>query len=133
VKVTNPELILAEIARLEAYRARAIVAGDREGLAAMTSDDYVHVDSLGQIRDKAAFLAGLGGNGGQYVEYRLLENAIHVFAVTAVVTGSFENVHRAADGSSVTKSARHFRVYTYGGGRWLNVFHQAVERPRDTV
>ena len=118
---------IAEICRIEDYRAEAILACDREGLARMTSDDYLHIDSSGRIRDKTGFLDGLRASGGGYVRYEIFDNVVRVYGATAVVAGMFKNAHRANDGTFLEKCARHVRVYVCEDGRWQNVFHQAFE------
>lgn len=116
----------AEIAALEATRARAIVERDVRALRAMTAEDYVHVEASGALRDRAGFLSVLTSGAGRFVRYDLIENHIAVLGDAAMVTGIFENAFQAADGAVTPKRARHLRVYARLAGGWLNIAHQAT-------
>lgn len=116
----------AEITRLEAARARAIVAADIATLARITDDDYVHVEASGRVRDKSAFLAGVAPADGRFDRYELLETVIRLFGDTALVTGSFENVFVGGTAPPLSKRGRHTRVYVRRAGVWRNVSHHAT-------
>jgi ketosteroid isomerase-like protein len=116
------------IGALEDIRARAIVTADIAALDAMTGDGYVHVDGDGALRDKQGFLAALTREGGRFVHYAVIENHILVKGDLAVVTGSFENMFAADDGSRRGKRGRHVRAYVRtDSGDWSNILHQGTE------
>jgi hypothetical protein len=119
--------IIAEITRLEGMRAIAIVKADRVTLDAITSTDYLHVDSAGRVRDKTEFLCDVKGEGGHFAAYRVSDNRVSVFGSTVVVTGMFENRWQAAGGGETIKRARHVRIYVRIKGAWQNIHHQATE------
>lgn len=115
-----------EIEQLEAARANAIAVGNLEALAAMVTDDYVHVDADGQVRDKAGYLEAVRSTAGRYTVYRLRDNHIALLGNMAWVHGSFENRFEAADGAIRHKTARHLRLYRLEAGGWRNFFHQGT-------
>ncbi len=115
-----------EIGQLESARADAIAAGNLEALAAMVTNDYIHVDADGRVRDKAGYLEAVRSAAGRYTDYRLRDNRIAVLGNMAWVHGSFENRFEAADGTIRNKSARHLRLYRLEAGGWRNCFHQGT-------
>lgn len=117
---------LRAIAALEDARAAAIVNADITTLDAMTDADYVHVEASGRVRDKAGFLETLRAGVARFERYELIDNRIQLYGDAAVVTGAFKNVLLSSDGSRITKTARHMRVYVRRGGKWSNVCHQAT-------
>lgn len=114
------------IRRLEAERARAIVAADVDALSRITDDDYVHVEASGRVRNRAEFLAGVTAGGGGFVRYDLIDNTVRVFSDAAVVTGAFENSFVNENGERTDRRARHIRVYVRRPEGWRNVSHQAT-------
>ena len=118
---------LREILALDAARAEALVRADVGFLAALTADDYTHVESTGTARDKRAFLDGLQSGLYRFESFVITENAVRLFGATAVVTGRYHNQIRTPAGLQPVKHARHLRVYVRRDGLWRNVAHQATE------
>lgn len=121
---------LTELQRLEAERARAIVAADIDALALLTDDDYVHIDISGLQRDKAGFLAGVAPReGGRFERYDLDDDQIRLFGNVAVVNGGFENCFVNAAGEQIVRRGRHTRVYVRRPSGWRNLLHQGTAAP----
>lgn len=117
----------SQVLSLEEARARAIADGDAETLAAMTHEDYVHVDAQGRRRTKREFLDDLSSAGIRSCGYSLLENGVRVLDDVAIVTGSFLNHQVGAEGTVARRHGRHVRIYLRGPAGWSNVLHQATE------
>jgi len=122
-----------EIERLEAARARAIVATDIAALDAMTDNDYLHIDGDGQQRDKTGFLGVVGATTGRFTHYEVTDTVILISADLAAVHGRFDNEHRATDGSVRIKAGRHVRLYRLGPDGWRNTLHQATLVPTEEL
>jgi len=115
-----------DILDIEARRTQALLDGDAEILAALTGDDYTHVETGGGVRDKAGFLSILSRPGVRFSQWVIEENHVRVYGDTAVVTGRYFNRVTTAAGEQPPKHARHIRVYVRRNGRWQNVAHQAT-------
>lgn len=116
----------AEILALDAARIQALLTADVETIDRITDDDYVHVESSGRVRDKAALLDGMRRGEIRFGGFTIDENRVRLFGDVAVVTGSYHNTARTPDGVSAVKYARHIRVYVRKAGAWKNVSHQAT-------
>ncbi len=110
----------------DARRIAALVAKDLATVDALTAEDYTHVETNGGRRDKAGFLALLRQPEFRFVRWTIDENTVRVFGDVAVVTGSYRNVTRNAQGEQPEKHARHLRVWVRTNGAWRNVAHQAT-------
>lgn len=115
-----------EVLAADARRIAALVAKDLDTVDALTAEDYTHVETNGGRRDKAGFLALLRQPDFRFVRWTIDENAVRVFGDVAVVTGSYRNVTRNAQGEQPEKHARHLRVWVRRDGAWRNVAHQAT-------
>src|SRR5262249_13775954 len=100
-----------EVLAADARRVAALVAKDLESVDALTAEDYTHVETNGGRRDKAGFLALLRQPDFRFVRWTIDENAVRVFGDVAVVSGSYRNVTRNAQGEQPEKHARHLRVW----------------------
>ncbi|MCJ2187925.1 nuclear transport factor 2 family protein [Novosphingobium beihaiensis] len=116
----------AGVLAVEAVRLKAMLEGDVETLRRMTGDDYVHVESTGQVRTKEEFLAGFKDREYRFVSFVIEENHVNLMGNVAVVTGRYRNVIETPAGVQPVKYARHVRVYAFRGGEWINVTHQAT-------
>lgn len=116
-----------QIQAMEALRAQAILNADVATLREMTSDDYVHVDGSGHLRNKQEFLASLSGDHANYTRYSIADNVIVVHGEVAIVTGRFQNEHVTPAGVRIGKSGRHLRVYVRSVAGWSNIAHQGTE------
>ena len=115
-----------EVLKVEAIRLEAMLDADVETLDQITGDDYVHVESTGQVRTKAQFLDGLKNRVYRFKSFIIEENNVNVMGTVAVVTGSYRNIIETSAGVQPVKYARHIRVYALRDGKWINVAHQAT-------
>ena len=114
-----------QVRSLEIERCAALITTDLVTLDRITAPDYTHVETGGNARDKAGFLAAIGRPGQQVIDWVIEENTVRVYGDTAVVTGRYHSTVRTPAGVA-TKHARHIRVYVRRDGRWQNVAHQAT-------
>jgi ketosteroid isomerase-like protein len=79
--------VATTIAALEAKRCAALVAGDREVLAELISDDLVHVHGTGALDGKAGYLQGIGG---KYEFHEVTRGKLDIrdYGDFAIVTGT---------------------------------------------
>ena len=117
------------IADLEALRVRSLLSVDLEALGGMTSERYIHIESNGKRRDKAAFLSGLANAEFRFESFVIEENEIRAGTDMAYAVGRYHNVITTSAGTNPIKYARHVRIYQIEDGVWRNVFHQATETP----
>ena len=119
---------ITQIRNLEADRCRALVTNDIVALAALVSDDLIHINTSGAVEDKAQYLAG--------VEKRLTflsvergELTIRVYGDVAVVTGRLDQmVLIRAAGETRRFQALVTQVWRKFDGRWLICsFHACLE------
>ncbi|WP_375786974.1 nuclear transport factor 2 family protein [Bradyrhizobium sp. Pha-3] len=116
-----------QIHELEARRAEAIVQGDVVALHQITSNAYQHIDACGQLRGKEAFLDSLSDGEARYTLYRVTDNTIVLEGDVAIVTGRFYNEQVQTNGTIISKSGRHVRVYVRRIAGWRNIVHQGTE------
>lgn len=115
-----------QVLEVEAVRLAAMLSGDVATLDRITGEDYVHVESTGQVRTKAEFLAGFAAREYRFVRFEIEENEVMILGDAAVVTGRYSNVIETPAGVQPVKHARHIRVYALRDGAWINVAHQAT-------
>lgn len=112
---------------LEARRADALISGDVRYLDQITHEDLLHVDGLGTLRDKAAFLRSIANGAAWSRRYETSNIELRVTRDTAVVTGLFANERTPAGGEAQRRFGRFSRVYVRREGLWLNLLHQGTE------
>lgn len=123
-----------EVLAADVRRIAALLSGDWATVDALTAEDYTHVETNGGRRDKAGFLALLRQPDLRFLRWTVDENEVRVFGDVAVVTGTYRNVVRNAQGEQPEKHARHLRVWIRRDGAWRNVAHQATaiaQMPKD--
>lgn len=79
---TENEALLA----LEQRRCQALMAGDRDALAALLRTDLVHVHMNGKADDRETYLSGVGGRY-RFHDLRRSDLVIRVIGDCAVMTG----------------------------------------------
>jgi ketosteroid isomerase-like protein len=77
-----------EVIEAEALRCQAIADGDMRALAALLSDDYLHVHGDGRIGGKADYIAGVERAPRVPVRSNLV---VRLFGDVAVLTGDLLN------------------------------------------
>jgi Domain of unknown function (DUF4440) len=75
-----------------------MATADVATLDALTSEDYVHVESTGQVRTKTQLLEGLTVCEYSFESFVIGQNLIRIFGQTPMVTGSYDNAIRTAAG-----------------------------------
>ena len=115
-----------EVLAADARRIAALLSGDWGTVDALTAEDYTHVETNGGRRDKAGFLALLRQPQLRFLRWTIDENVVRVFGDVAIVSGSYRNVVRTAQGEQPERHARHLRVWVRRNGAWRNVAHQAT-------
>lgn len=127
---TSPE---AEILTIEARRADALVIGDAQYLDRITHDAYFHIDGLGKLRDKQAFLQSVRNGEAQSRQYTTSDVELRIIQDTAFVSGLFENEFIRPGGDVLRRLGRFSRVYVRCEGTWLNLLHQGtpIDEPRN--
>lgn len=113
----------SEVLALDAKRIDALLHNDIEFLDSITDDNYLHVHSSGNVRNKAQFIAGRGNRPSIFSTFVIDENNAAIYCNVAVVAGSYHNSYK---GTSAEKRARHLRVYVHRNGQWKNVAHQST-------
>lgn len=105
---------------------RAIVAKDRPAVAANMSDDFVQIDSRGNISNKDAFLKGLLSPDLAINPYTVDEFQIRLYGNTAIVNGATDMTGTYKDKPFRT----HYRftdTYIKHQGVWRVVSVQTTE------
>lgn len=118
---------VSQVRAVEAERARAMADADLTTLARITSDDYVHIESTGQLRSKSEFLDGFRRGEYHFESFVVDDSHVSLYGDTAVVSGRYHTVIRSMRGTRPRKDARFTRVYVLRDGNWRNVAHQATE------
>ena len=124
------EDLIAALTVRERQRRDALVADDREGLAALLADDLVHVHTTGIVQDKQAmlghafgFLKFLEVERGPLLIRRLGPDA-------AVMTGPMTNIVRRRDqDGQVTVRAFVTQVWVRREQGWQIASFHAVRLP----
>ena len=111
------------VGKLEQRWIADITRGDRDDLASLLADDYRDIDWKGDVRDKAALLAGLHPSAD--ATQRITHLQVRVWGDTAVSTGINE-VHSRSKGWTV--EVPFTDVFARIDGRWLAVSSQETLR-----
>lgn len=108
---------------------RAIVAGDRAALEALLAPDYVHIDSQGQVRDRAATLAQHGAGGLRIESPGSEEVAIRWLGDHALVTGRFRGRLNMGENSAPIDE-RYSSIWQLQDGTWRLRHEHASQAPQ---
>jgi ketosteroid isomerase-like protein len=112
----------AELLALEEQRCDAINRQDWDALAAMLSDDLVHVHANGLTQDKAVYLQHVSARPRR-VERRDLVVRLH--GDTAVMTGKLTNFMDGEAASADTPTLAAMQVWVRSGDTWQQAAFQA--------
>jgi len=121
---------IAQIRKLEESRSRALVENDLPALAALLSDDLVHIHTTGLVENKAEYLAGVEKRL-QFLSVERGEMKIRVYGTVAVATGRLDQAVRIrATGQERRLEALTTQVWRKSDGRWLICsFHACLVTP----
>jgi ketosteroid isomerase-like protein len=109
-----------QIKKMETDRAAAIVKGDYDALAKVTSDDYSLITVSGQMSDKATMIDSFKSGKSKLTVDDISDMKVRVYGDTAVVTGK-ATVKGTLGGTDVTGTQMYTRVYVKHGGTWTAV------------
>lgn len=109
------------IQQMEQDRIQIGVQKDMAALAAVTSDDYVQIDWVGKMVDKAATLERIKSSDMQ--SYRLEGVTVRVYGDVAIAVGTAVREGRTGE-RNISGSFRYTRVYAKKDGRWQVVHFQ---------
>ncbi len=125
----GPALVSVEsVARAQAARFAALVAGDYTTMGAMLGDDLVYTHSTGAVDTKTSYLEPLVSGRTRYVQADASDGRITLYGTTAVTTGVVRVT--ANVGNDVRPSHLRFTsVWTLRDGRWQMVAWQATRLP----
>jgi ketosteroid isomerase-like protein len=113
----------AELLALEEQRCDAINRQDWATLAAMLTDDLVHVHANGLTQDKAVYLQHVASRARR-TERRDLVVRVHGDA--AVMTGKLINLMNGEAATADTPTLAAMQVWVRRGDTWLQAAFQAT-------
>jgi len=115
-----------EIEEAEAVRGRALVSRDWAELAALLSEDLVHIHATGLIDDKAAYLEGVKTKL-DFLKVERISLAVRVRDDWAIATGVLNQAVRIKGPETVVEfQAATTQVWTRSNGRWVLSTFQAT-------
>lgn len=111
---------------MEARRCAALIAGDHDGLAALLTDDLVHIHLTGQIDTKAGYLSGFRDKY-RFRDIKRGPLTVRFFGDTAVMTGRLTQIIDVLEtGQVMDVTAITTQVWSHDGAAWrLNTCHNA--------
>ena len=115
-----------QVKKMETERAAAVVKGDTDTLAKMTSDDYMLINVNGQMSDKAQTMEAIKSGQIKLSQDDLSDLKVRVYGNTAVVTGKAD-VKGTIAGKDTSGQILFTRVYVKKGGKWLSVAFQQTK------
>jgi ketosteroid isomerase-like protein len=123
------EEIVAHLEQREAARRKALVERDFTNLASLFADDLVYVHSIGNVQDKATYLAYVQGP----MSFASIERGplrVRVYGEVAVMTGEMINTLAVPDlPAPVVVKALVTQVWRKGAAGWQMVNFQATRLP----
>jgi ketosteroid isomerase-like protein len=114
-----------EILKIEDERIQAMQKGDTAVLDRIHADDYVYVNTRGQLHTKAQRLADYRSGVIEYLSLKQDDYRLHIYGDTVVMTGRASGAVKYH--GKINRKARRFtNVYVKQGGQWRLVAHQAT-------
>jgi ketosteroid isomerase-like protein len=113
----------AELLALEEQRCAAINRQDWDALAAMLSDDLVHVHANGLTQDKAVYMQHVSSRPRRTERSDLV---VRVHGETAVMTGKLVNLMEGAAAGADTPVLTAMQVWVRTGDTWKQAAFQAT-------
>jgi ketosteroid isomerase-like protein len=112
-----------EIKNLEKERAAAVVKADTDTLEKFTADDYILINSNGQMMDKQQTMEAIKTGQIKIASNELSDLKVRVYGNTAIVTGK-STVKGIVSGTEVNGPVMFTRVYVKKNGHWQAVAFQ---------
>jgi hypothetical protein len=116
----------AAVIEAEKARCRALVAADREAMAAIFDAGFTYIHSTGRVDTRQSYLDTLGRMGYLSAAHSGVE--VRVIGDVAVITGDLDLVQQPPDAESRPIFFRFIGVWRKDGDRWLAVAHQNTKR-----
>lgn len=110
---------------------RAIVAKDREAIAANMAEDFRIIDGAGTVEDRKAFLADILSPDLAIDPYTVEDFSVRLYGDVALLSGRTRMTGRYA-GKPFTSHYRYIDVYVRRDGEWKVVSVQITRLPEAT-
>jgi ketosteroid isomerase-like protein len=127
--IQTEEEIVAHLEQREAARRKALVERDFNTLETLFAEDLVYVHSVGNVQDKATYLAYVKGP----MSFASIERGplrVRVYGEMAVMTGEMTNTLAVPDlPAPVVVKALVTQVWRKGAAAWQMVNFQATRLP----
>jgi ketosteroid isomerase-like protein len=118
------------IKKLENDRLEAGVRKDVDAISLATAEDYMQIDSEGDVLNKAATLQRIRSSYAQLQANPVDDMVVRVYGNTALVTAR-ATPKGTIDGKSTLAPIRYTRVYVKRDGRWQVVLFQQTRVAQD--
>jgi len=113
---------------LETARGEALLKADTTAIARMTSDDFIEISRLGQIRTKADNLRELGSGALKLTSVKYDSLSVRIYGDVAVLQGVADNTGTFR-GFPFAGKLRYTRIFVKRDGRWQAVAMQHTMIP----
>lgn len=111
------ECTLGDIEDLEECRWKALIAGDRDVLDRLLSDDMVYTHSTGRVDGKESYLEAVTGGFLRYRGVRKSDVVVRKHGSVAVLTGRAD-IDVTINGEDICSVARFSAVWCVVGTVW---------------
>jgi len=117
-----------DVRALETARGEALLKADTTAIARMTSDDFIEISRLGQIRTKADNLRELGSGALKLTSVKYDSLSVRIYGDVAVLQGVADNTGTFR-GFPFAGKLRYTRIFVKRDGRWQAVAMQHTMIP----
>jgi ketosteroid isomerase-like protein len=128
--IARAQDVAREITRLEDAWAVAQARHDGAALAKMLVDDCTQASPEGTLKNKMQMIADIDDRTNTYVSVTNSENKVTVKGTTAIVTGIWTEVVKAAKANDVRKYRYTDTWIKQPDGRWQYVSGQSTRLPK---
>jgi ketosteroid isomerase-like protein len=130
-KMSNTGQRQREVRRVEGQWRDALLRRDLKALEKILADEYVSINSKGEIQNKTQELAGLKADVPRFVSFDTDEVEVHVYGDAAITTGR-ESLSVLYENQEVSGQFRYTRVYVRRQRRWvLAASHTSKEQSKE--
>jgi len=117
-----------DVRALETARGEALLKADTTAIARMTSDDFIEISRLGQIRTRADNLRELGSGALKLTSVKYDSLSVRIYGDVAVLQGVADNTGTFR-GFPFAGKLRYTRIFVKRDGRWQAVAMQHTMIP----
>ncbi len=114
-----------QVATLAKQYREALVKGDTQSLDSMQADDWIGIDPIGDVADKAQNAKDLKDGTVDIESIDPSEVKVRVYGDAAVVTGRY-HVKLKYKGEKIDNHVRVTEFYAKQGGKWRSVSTQGT-------